>query len=132
MMRGLSSPPTRPAYWVNGIHLLLFWDIINFKDARSFAWREKLYSHGFSDCLVHFICGHEDDYFTRYNKATLVRDHCHSGSGNIVRNVCNYVEVGIAKREVERLQFSSRAFNLLCYVGAAPQNALACKTRESI
>jgi hypothetical protein len=52
-----------------------FWDSINFKDARSFAWREKLYSHGFFDRLVHFICGHEDDYFTRYNKATLVRDH---------------------------------------------------------
>ena len=45
------------------------------KDARSFAWREKLYGHGFFDCLVHFTCGHEDDYFTRYNKATLVGDH---------------------------------------------------------
>jgi hypothetical protein len=44
------------------------------KNARSFAWREKLYSHGFFECLVHFICSHEDDYFTGY-KATFVRDH---------------------------------------------------------
>ena len=55
-----------------------------------------------------------------------------TAAGNIVWNVCNYVEVGIAKRGAERLQFSSRAFNHLCDVGAAPQNALACKTRESI
>src|SRR5262249_20968321 len=47
-------------------------------------------------------------------------------------NVSNYVEVGIAKREVERLQFSSHAFNHLCDVGAAPRSALACKTPESI
>ena len=55
------------------------WTVSNFhlpirKNARSFARREILYSHGFFNCLVHFICGHEDGYFSRC-KATLIRDH---------------------------------------------------------
>jgi len=40
----------------------------------SFAWREKMYTHGFFECLFRFIYSHEDDYFTGY-EATLVRDH---------------------------------------------------------
>ena len=54
--------------WIHLLPLIFLWGV------QSFAWREKLYSHGFFECLVHFICTHEDDYFTRY-KATLVRDH---------------------------------------------------------
>ena len=93
--------------------------------------RQKLYGGSLFDSMVHFICGQEDDYFTRY-KATFVSDHRQSGSRNIVWNVCNYVEVGIAKREVEGLQFSSRAFNSLYDVAAPPRSALTCKTPESI
>ena len=40
----------------------------------SFAWREKMYIHGFFECLFRFIYSHEDDYFTGY-KATLVCNH---------------------------------------------------------
>jgi hypothetical protein len=42
--------------------------------ASSFAWREKMYIHGFFECFVHFICSYEDDYFTRYD-AALIRYH---------------------------------------------------------
>ena len=60
--------------------------------------RQKLYSGSLFDSLVHFICGQEDDYFTRY-KATLICDHREGCSGNVVRDVKDYVEVGIAKRD---------------------------------
>src|SRR5215469_7635683 len=76
--------------------------------------RQKLYSGSLFDSLVHFICGQEDDYFTRY-KATLI-----------------YVEVGIAKREIKHLHFSTRAFNCPYDIGAAARTALAGKTLESI
>ena len=81
--------------------------------------RPKIYSRTLFDCLVHIISSHKHDYFTRY-KATLVRDDREGGSGNVVRGVIDYVKVGIAKREIERLQFPSRAFNRFCDVGTTP------------
>jgi hypothetical protein len=40
----------------------------------SMSRRQKLYGRGFFDCLVHLICSHKDNYFTRY-KAALVCDY---------------------------------------------------------
>ena len=93
--------------------------------------RQKLDSGGLFDSLVHFIRGQKDDYFTGY-KTTLVCDHGEGGSGNVVRNVENYVEVGIAKREMQRLHFSSCALNRPCDLGAASRTALAGKAFKSI
>jgi hypothetical protein len=33
--------------------------------------RLKFYGRGLSNCLVHLIGGHEDDYFTRYKAASV-------------------------------------------------------------
>jgi len=85
----------------------------------SVSRRQKLYSLGLFNCLVHLMRGHEDGYFTRY-ESTLVRDHRECGSRNIVRNVKNYIKVSIAKREVERLQFAARTLMVLRYRRAAP------------
>src|SRR5215469_12861509 len=98
---------------------------------RSMSRRQKLYGGSLFDSMVHFICGQEDDYFTRY-KATLIYDHREGCSGNVVRDVKDYVEVGIAKREIKHLHFSTRTFNCPYDIGAAARTALAGKTLESI
>jgi len=55
-----------------------------------------------------------------------------SGSGDVVRKVKNYVEVSVAERKVDRLQFSSRTFNRSCDVGTAPRTTFACKALSAI
>jgi hypothetical protein len=49
-------------------------DTIRASEVASTSRRQKLDGRGLSNCLVHLVRGHEDNYFTRY-KATSICDH---------------------------------------------------------